>query len=152
SGPGDHGILRPSIWSRGRRFGLGCGGPILSGSLATSPARRGVVVHRGEIWWADLSEPRRSEPAHRRPVLIVQDDLLTASALHTVMIVPLTSNLLRARAIGNVLLHARDTGLDRASVALVCQVTTLDKAFVSELVGSLPARARRAVDAGLRLA
>jgi hypothetical protein len=26
-------------------------------------------IQRGEIWWADLLEPQRSEPGYRRPVL-----------------------------------------------------------------------------------
>jgi mRNA interferase MazF len=109
-------------------------------------------MKRGEVWWADLGEPRGSQPALRRPVLVVQDDLLTESALGTVMVVPLTSVLARATAIGNVMLRTRDTGLDRPSVALVCQVLTIDKDFFDELVGSIPARLRTAVDAGLELA
>ena len=28
----------------------------------------------GEVWWADLPQPRRSEPGYRRPVLVVQAD------------------------------------------------------------------------------
>src|SRR6266496_3951955 len=47
-----------------------------------------------------------------------KEDLLTASALGTVMVVPLTSNVRRARAIVNALLDPRETGLDRLSVAL----------------------------------
>ena len=109
-------------------------------------------MKRGEVWWADLAEPRGAEPAFRRPVLLVQDDLLTVSRLATVMVVPLTSNLGRAAAIGNVPLSARETGLNKDSVALVCQVLTLDKAFLAELVGSLPRRKLDAVDDGLRLA
>jgi mRNA interferase MazF len=109
-------------------------------------------MNRGEVWWADLGEPRGSEPAFRRPVLIVQDDLLTASALRTVMVVPLTSNLRRGQAAGNVTLATQDTGLDRPSVALVCQILTIDKELLTELCGSLPRRARQAVDTGLRLA
>jgi mRNA interferase MazF len=109
-------------------------------------------VTRGEIWWADLAEPRGSEPGDRRPVLVVQDDHLTASALSTVMVVPLTTNLRRAEAIGNVALSPRDTGLSRQSVALVCQVMTLDKTFLDAPARRLPARIMRAVDAGLRLA
>ena len=31
-------------------------------------------MKRGEVWWADLAEPRGSEPGDRRPVLVVQDD------------------------------------------------------------------------------
>lgn len=108
-------------------------------------------MRRGEVWWADLGEPRGSQPAMRRPVLIVQDDVLIRSALGTVMVVPLTSNLRCADAIGNVLLRPDDSGLDRPSVAPVCQVMTADKAFLSELVGSIPARSRRAIDAGLRI-
>lgn len=88
----------------------------------------------------------------RRPVLVVQDDLLTESRLRTVMVVPLTTNLKRAEAIGNVLLREADTGLRRASVALVCQVMTVDKDFLTELVGSLPRRVLERVDAGLMLA
>lgn len=109
-------------------------------------------MRRGEVWWADLGEPRGAEPGMRRPVLIVQDYLLTQSALGTVMVAPITSNIRRAEAIGNVLLQPRDSGLDRESVVLVCQVTSVDKAFLTELVGSLPSRARKAVDAGLGLA
>jgi mRNA interferase MazF len=40
------------------------------------------------VWWADLAEPRGSEPGGRRPVLVVQDDALTASRLQSVMVVP----------------------------------------------------------------
>ncbi|MBI4699931.1 MAG: type II toxin-antitoxin system PemK/MazF family toxin [Deltaproteobacteria bacterium] len=110
------------------------------------------MTRRGEIWWADLGEPRGSAPALRRPVIVVQDDLLTVSALHTVMVVPMTSNLRRGQAVGNVTLAPRDTGLGRPSVALVCQVMTVDRAWLAQLVGTLSTRARRAVDAGLRLA
>lgn len=109
-------------------------------------------MKRGEVWWADLGEPRGSAPALRRPVLIVQDDVLNASALSTVMVAPLTSNLRRSQAIGNVSLSRRETGLDRESVVLVCQVMTLDQDFLDELAGSLSTRARRRVDRGLALA
>lgn len=88
----------------------------------------------------------------RRPVLIVHDDLLTESLLGTVMVVPLTSNLRRGKAIGNVLLSPAERGLPKPSVALVCQVMTIDKDFLSELVGGISRRAREAIDGGLRLA
>lgn len=109
-------------------------------------------MKRGQVWWADLSEPRGSEPGGRRPVLIVQDDLLTASRLATVMVVPLTTNLRRALAAGNVLLGTSETGLKKESVALVCQVLTLDKDFLDEEMGALSRRRLQAIDAGLRLA
>lgn len=109
-------------------------------------------MKRGDVWWADLDSPKAGEPGFRRPVVVVQDDLLTASALSTVMVVPLTSNLRRGVAAGNVELEAGDTGLRAASVALVCQVTTADRSWLSERAGALPRRAMQKIDAGLRLA
>lgn len=108
-------------------------------------------MRRGDLVWADLAEPRGSEPSMRRPVLVVQDDLLNASALGTVMVVPLTSNLRRAGAIGNVQLRTKTTSLPKDSVALVCQVMTIDRAWLSEPIAALPKREMREVDAGLRL-
>lgn len=109
-------------------------------------------MNRGEIWWADLAEPQGSEPGSRRPVLIVQDDLLNRSKLQSVMVAPLTSNVIRARAMGNVLLSSGDSSLGRDSVVLVCQVMTVDKAFLTELVGAVPRRTLSLIDDGLRLA
>lgn len=109
-------------------------------------------MKRGQVWWADLADPQGSAPGMRRPVLIVQDDLLTESKLATVMVVPLTSNLRRAEAIGNPLLKKKDAGLSRDSVALVCQVLTVDKECLTELVTSLSRRSMERVDIGLKLA
>lgn len=109
-------------------------------------------VKRGQVWWADLGEPRGAQPGFRRPVVVVQDDLLTESRLATVMVVPVTSNLQRATAAGNVLLQPKETGLSVPSVALVCQVMTIDKAWFAEPAGTLPPRAVKRLDSGLQLA
>ena len=108
-------------------------------------------MNRGEIWWADLAEPRGSEPGSRRPVLIVQNDLLNRSRLHTVLVAPLTTNMDRAKASGNGALRARESGLARDSVVLTCQVLTLDRDFLTECVGRIPRRLTPPVDAGLML-
>ena len=109
-------------------------------------------MKRGETWWTDFAEPQGSAPGFRLPVVIVQDDLLTDSLRHTVMVVPLTTNLQRGLAVGNVELSARETGLPRPSVALVCQVVTVDKSLFEQRVGSLSRRKLSEVDRGLRLA
>jgi mRNA interferase MazF len=107
-------------------------------------------VYRGEIWWADLPDPVVSEPGHRRPVLIIQDDTFTQSRLRTVIVVIVTSNIELANAPGNVLLFRDATGLSRDSVANVSQIFTVDKAFLTERIGSLPASLQDDVDEGLR--
>ena len=109
-------------------------------------------MKRGETWWTDFAEPQGSAPGFRRPVVIVQDDLLTDSLLHTVMVVPLTTNLQRGLAVGNVELSARETGLPRPSVALVCHVVTVNKSLFEQRVGSLSRLKLSEVDRGLRLA
>jgi mRNA interferase MazF len=108
-------------------------------------------IQRGEIWWADLPEPRRSEPGFRRPVLVVQADPFNRSRIQTVVVAVITSNLDLADAPGNVLLPARSSGLSRDSVVNVSQVLTLDRDFLTGHAGTLPPRLQGSVDAGLRL-
>ena len=96
-----------------------------------------VNVRRGEVWWADLSEPIGSSPGFRRPVVIVQGDALNRSNVRTTICVPLTSNLTWAEAPGNVLLNASTTGLKKDSVANVSQIVTVDREVLMEQVGKL---------------
>ena len=107
-------------------------------------------MYRGEIWWANLPDPIGPEPGYRRPVLIIQDDTFTQSRLRTVIVVIITSNIELAIAPGNVLLASNITGLPRDSVANVSQIFTLDKAFLTEHIGSLPVSLQEQIDEGLR--
>jgi mRNA interferase MazF len=97
-----------------------------------------VVISQRDIWWADIPNPTGSGPGYRRPVVVVQGDAINQSRIGTVVCVPLTSNLKWANAPGNVMLSARLTGLPRDSVANVSQVVTLDKALLTDRIGSLP--------------
>ena len=107
-------------------------------------------IQRGEIWWADLPEPRRSEPGYQRPVLVVQADSFNLSRIQTAIVAAITSNVEFADAPGNVLLPARSAGLPRDSVVNVSQLLTLDRSFLTEQAGTLPSRLQRSVDEGLR--
>jgi mRNA interferase MazF len=106
---------------------------------------------RGEIWWASLLAPSGSEPAYRRPVLIIQADSFNRSKINTVIAAAITSNLRLAQAPGNVRLTKRESGLKRDSVVNVSQAVTLNKSFLTERVGRVPASKLREVDEGLRL-
>lgn len=110
-----------------------------------------MVIERGEVWWADLDEPRGSAPGYRRPVLIVQADPFNRSRLQTTIAVVLTSNLRLVEAPGNVLVPQKASGLPKDSVANVSQVVTLDRDFLSERAGRLSPQLMAAVDAGLKL-
>jgi mRNA interferase MazF len=110
------------------------------------------VIHRGEIWWAELDEPSGSEPGYRRPVLVVQNDAFNRSRISTVIAVALTSNLRLLDAPGNVLLPARVSGLRKDSVANVSQVVTIDRDILVTRAGRIDSAVMRSVDQGLRLA
>jgi len=110
-----------------------------------------VVIHRAEVWWADLGEPAGSEPGFRRPVLIVQANAFNRSRIGTTIAVIMTSNLRLLDAPGNVLIQAQEADLPRDSVANISQVVTLDRDMLIQRIGCLGDSTMRQVDHGLRL-
>jgi len=108
-------------------------------------------VTRGEIWWADLPDPRGSEPGFRRPVLVIQANSFNRSRIQTVIVAVISSNLRLADAPGNVLVPADASGLARDSVVNVSQLITLDRSFLTEVIGRISERVMSEVVAGLRL-
>lgn len=109
------------------------------------------MIERGDVWWAELAEPRRSEPGFRRPLVVVQVDVFNRSRIQSVVCVVLTSNMRLADAPGNVVIAKRDSGLPKDSVANVSQIVTVDRAVLTERTGRLPALVRERIDRGLRL-
>jgi mRNA interferase MazF len=109
------------------------------------------AILQGDVWWADLADPPGSTAGYRRPVVVVQGDAINQSRIATVICVPLTSNLAWAKAPGNVELAARDTGLDRPSVAQVTLVLAVDKDCLTERAGRLVPRLLAKVLAGIDL-
>lgn len=110
------------------------------------------MIHRGEVWWADLGAPRGSEPGYVRPVLIASDDRYNASTLRTVTIVVLSTNTRLAALPGNVAVPSSISGLPHDSVANVTQVATIDRQALTERVSHLPDWVLEQIGDGLRLA
>lgn len=108
------------------------------------------MIARGGVYWADLGEVTGSRPAKRRPVLVVQSDAYSASALSTVVAVVLTSNTALAAMPGNVFVPATASGLPRDSVVNVTGIVTLDEDDLTEMAGQLPSYLLADVDQGLR--
>jgi mRNA interferase MazF len=108
-----------------------------------------VVIAQAEIWWADLGDPIGSALGYRRPVLVIQCDAFNRSRIGTIVCVPLTSNMKWAEAPGNVRLTARETGLERDSIANVSLIVALDRAQLTERVGKVAERKLALVFAGI---
>ena len=94
---------------------------------------------KGEIWWANLpTDPYGSEPGKRRPVLIIQNDVINRSNIKTIICAVITSNMNQAQVPGNLLLEKSITGLAKTSVVNFSQILTVDKTRFIEQVSMLP--------------
>ena len=100
----------------------------------------------------DFGAPLGSEPAKRRPGVVVSDDRFNRSRLNTVTVVAVTSNLRLAMRPGNVSLPRGAAGLDRPSVVNVTQIATVDRRRLVSRSGRLTRADLARVDDGLRLA
>ncbi|MGC5629446.1 type II toxin-antitoxin system PemK/MazF family toxin [Georgenia sp. Z1344] len=110
------------------------------------------MISHGDIVWVDFGSPRGSEPAKRRPAVVMQEDWLLATQISTVLVTPLTSNTSLEAFPGNVLLPAVAAGLDKDSVAVVSQVGPVSREFVEpHPVGRTPSYLLTRIADGIRL-
>lgn len=107
-------------------------------------------VRRGDIYWV-VDPSGGSVPPIAHPHVVVQDDVLNASRLSTVVVVALTTNLRRATEPGNVRLDEGEGGLPKPSVVVVSQIASVDKASLGERIGALSTERVDAVLDGLAL-
>ena len=92
---------------------------------------------RGELWWVDLGIPYGSEPAYKRPVLIIQNDFFNNSKINTTVIVPLTTNFLFAEAPGNIVIYKDESKLSKDSVIVISQIKVIDKSRLIEKISKV---------------
>ena len=88
----------------------------------------------GEIYWTKLVSRGGREQAGRRPSIVVQND----TSLPTVLLVPLTTQQDALRFQGTVLIEPdSQNNLPSKSVALVFQLTALDKNSLESKIGKI---------------
>ncbi|HKC85419.1 MAG TPA: type II toxin-antitoxin system PemK/MazF family toxin [Blastocatellia bacterium] len=86
----------------------------------------------GDLYWVELPVRGGHAQAGRRPAIIVQQ----TSNLPTVLVVPITSQQDALRFPGTVLIEStKENGLHHDSVALVFQLTAIDKRRVADRLG-----------------
>jgi len=107
---------------------------------------------KSEIWWANLPKPRISEPDYKRPVLIIQSDSFNKSKINTVICAVITSNILLAKAPGNIHLKKAESKLPKESVINVSQIITIDKSLLSKYVSTLNKELVKRIDYGIKIA
>ena len=106
-----------------------------------------MVICQGDVFWASLSSDAGSEPAHKRPVVVVQRDSINRSKFRTVVVAPLTKQTRHAVLPGNVLLNKGEANLPRHGLARGTHVMVMDKNRLFEKIGTLsPKRTRQIIN------
>ncbi|MDP3297371.1 MAG: type II toxin-antitoxin system PemK/MazF family toxin [Thermodesulfovibrionia bacterium] len=108
-------------------------------------------VKQGDIYWVDFGISKGSEPGYRHPHVVIQNNIFNESKINTVVVCALTSNLKWAKSPGNVLLKKSEGNLPKDSVVNVTQVETIDKSFLFEKIGALPASRVKQIIEGIKL-
>ena len=96
-----------------------------------------MVICQGDVFWARLSPAAGSEPAYKRPVVIVQRDSINRSKFRTVVIVPITKQTKHAILPGNVLFKKGEANLTKTSLARCTHIMVVDKNRLIEKIGTL---------------
>ena len=109
-----------------------------------------MTVHRGDIYYADLSPVVGSEQGGVRPVLIVQNDVGNRFS-PTVIAAAITSQKTKTDLPTHIHLQAVGSGLAKDSIVLLEQIRTLDKQRLRERMGRLDEVSMNRVDQALQV-
>lgn len=107
-------------------------------------------VHRGDIYYADLSPVVGSEQGGVRPVLIVQNDVGNRFS-PTVIAAAITSQKDKARLPTHIQLNSTGSGLAKDSIVLLEQIRTIDKKRLKERMGRLDEVSMERVNEALQI-
>lgn len=111
-------------------------------------------IHRGDIYYADLSPVVGSEQGGVRPVLIVQNNMGNKYS-PTVIAAAITSRTGKAKLPTHIEVSASQgigdtgSGLMKNSVILLEQIRTIDKQRLKERMGKLDDRTMQQVDSAI---
>ena len=109
-----------------------------------------MVIHRGDIYYADLRPVVGSEQGGIRPVLIIQNDVGNRHS-PTVICAAITSKMNKAKLPTHVELEAGKYDLMKDSVVLLEQLRTIDKQRLKDRVCRLDSDILKKVDRALEI-
>ena len=107
-------------------------------------------INYGDIFWVAADKLIGAISGSPHPHVVVQSDVFNHSRIDTVVVCSLSSNLKRASEPGVVVLDAGEGGLERQSVVIASQVSSIRKELLEERIGSLSSQRVDQVIAALR--
>ena len=109
-----------------------------------------MVIHRGDIYYADLRPVVGSEQGGVRPVLIIQNDIGNKHS-PTVICAAITSKMNKAKLPTHVELNTKRCDMIRDSVILLEQLRTIDKQRLKERICHIDDELLKDVDRALMI-
>ena len=109
-----------------------------------------MEVHRGEVFYADLSPVVGSEQGGVRPVLIIQNDIGNRHS-PTVIGAAITSRMNKAKLPTHIELNAVRYHMVKDSVILLEQLRTIDKVRLKDKICHLDSEIMEKVGKALRI-
>lgn len=95
-----------------------------------------MTFNRGEVWLANLNPIQGSEQGGTRPVIVFQNNIISKFST-TIITIPLTTNLRRAKLPSSLLIASGQGGLEKDSVALCHQIRVIDVTRLKKKLGQL---------------
>ena len=93
----------------------------------------------GDVHWIEFPRGAGHAQAGRRPAIVVQSEEASV-ALPTTLVIPLTTQQDALRFPGTVPVGpSQENGLPRLSIAMLFQLTVVDKRFVGAKIGQVSA-------------
>ena len=92
-----------------------------------------MMIHRGDVYYADLRPVIGSEQGGIRPVLIIQNDVGNRHS-PTVICAAITSRMNKAKLPTHIELNAEKYHMIKDSVILLEQVRTIDKSRLKDKI------------------
>ena len=106
-------------------------------------------IHRGDIFFADLSPVVGSEQDGFRPVLVIQNDVGNNHS-PTVIVAPISSQIKNTDQPTHVLLPS-DLGLPEKSMVMLEQIRTIDKQRILGYIGQTDGRTMQNINKAMRI-
>ncbi len=94
-------------------------------------------INQFEIWLANLNPQKGTESGKKRPVLIIQSNLLNHNFLPSTLICPITTNVIDRTDILRVHLLKKASNLNYDSDVLIDQIRSIDNTRFIEKMGVL---------------
>ena len=105
------------------------------------------MIHRGEIYYADLSPVVGSEQGGYRPVIVLQNNKGNRYST-TIIVAPISSKLTKNPLPTHVMFE--NNCLEKKSVILLEQIRTIDKQRIREKVGFIDNKVMQQINEAIK--